>query len=240
MFWLGLDFETTGLDTSKERITEVGAVLWDCKEKLPLSMFNALIFDETMPELTPEITALTGLKTETLKRWGSDPKEILQTLTGLMAHADYIVAHNGTNFDKPLYYAECKRWGVTPCEKPWIDSCADVPYDARIATRKLVHLAAEHNFLNPFAHRAVFDVLTMFKVISQYDHDEIIRYANSPNITVRAVVTYEDRLKASSRGYRWNADAKHWIKTIKNFQIEKETKECPFKVVQIEERGANG
>ncbi len=238
MYWLGVDFETTGLDTSKERITEVGAVLWDCKEKIPLSMFNALIFDETMPELSSEITEITGLKTETLKRWGSAPKETIQSLTGLMEHADYVVAHNGTNFDKPLYGHECNRWGVQASVKPWIDSSVDVPYGPRIATRKLVHLAAEHNFLNPFAHRAVFDVLTMFKVLSQYDHEEIVRYANSPNITVRAVVTYEDRAKASSKGYRWNADAKHWIKTIKDFQVEKEIKECNFKVVQIEERGA--
>lgn len=232
MYWLGVDFETTGLDVEKELITEVGAVLWDVENKAPVMIYSDLI--KIDQPLTEEIVNLTGITDEMLDTFGKAAGLVFSNLSELMLRAQYIVAHNGTNFDKPLWYNEAKRKTVEFPEKPWIDTSVDVPYPDFITTRKLIHLAAEHGFVNPFAHRAVSDVLTMLRVASHYNSDTIVMYANSPNVELRAAVVYKDRELAKKCGYRWNKEKKYWLKTIKDFQLDdnrKQALEVGFRVV---------
>lgn len=222
MLILGLDFETTGFDFAKDRIIEIGAVLWDTEHRVPMEMMSALIHWPDNELLTPEITAITGITDEMLAVHGVDFLSSWAEMHDLMRNAEAIVAHNGTGFDKPMYEAHCGRWSLTPAELPWIDTCIDVPYPPAITTRKLVHLAAEHGFLNPFAHRAVFDVLTMLRVLDQYDIAEVLESAKQPSLMVRAIVSYDDREKAKARGYRWDAGTKTWRKPLKAHRLEEE------------------
>lgn len=234
MLWLGVDFETTGLDTKKDRVTEIGAVLWDTEKKVPVIIFNKLVWDETYPEITPEITKLTGIDLEILKAHGENPIQSWASFLALADKADVLIAHNGTNFDRPIMEAELSRNGLIPSSAfEWIDSSVDFPYPEEIQTRKLVHLAAEHGFVNPFAHRAVFDVLTMLTVLAEYDAKEVLALSKVKSITIRAVVTYEAREQAKAKGYRWNAERKIWVKTIKETQLEKE-KQAPFNIHVLE------
>ena len=48
MLILGVDFETTGLDTQKDSIIEVGAVLWDTQRKMPLQIYSDLMWHESI------------------------------------------------------------------------------------------------------------------------------------------------------------------------------------------------
>ena len=57
---------------------------------------------------------------------------------------------------------------------------AGVLNDEKIKTRSLPYLAADHGFLNPFPHRALFDVMTMIQIAGMYDINEILKYADSP------------------------------------------------------------
>ena len=98
----------------------------------------------------------------------------------------------------------------------------------------MIHLAAEHDFLNPFAHRAVFDVLTMFKVLSHYDIDEVVRYSKVPWVTVQAMVGFNNNKLAKERSYRWNPDRKIWWRLVKQDKLEQERKEAPFETKLIE------
>lgn len=232
MFWLGIDFETTGLDVTKERITEVGAVMWDAHNRLPMRVVNFFMWAQDYPKISPEITRLTGLKPDYYSHHHLDPATGLKTLSGLIEKADYVMAHNGTNFDFPLLKNEWARnaHSLPFVQKPTIDTSVDLPYPDHITTRKLVHLAAEHGFLNPFAHRAVFDVLTMLSIASRYPVEEVVSYSQSPSITIRANVSKADREQAKSRGYRWDGDNFRWIKTIKEFQLEKEKQGAPFEI----------
>lgn len=232
MIWLGIDFETTGLDVTKERITEVGAVMWDPIKRVPLRIVNFFVWNESYPAITPEITAITGIEPDYYKHHHLDPLMACKTLASLMEKSDYIVAHNGSNFDFPLLKNEWARnAGSLPfVSKPTIDTSVDLPFPDHISTRKLVHLAAEHDFLNPFAHRAVFDVLTMLKITSRYSHEEIIKYASSKSVTVRAMVTKAEKDKAKNRGYRWDAANYQWIKTLKEFQIADEKEKAGFEI----------
>lgn len=232
MLWLGLDFETTGLDVTKERITEVGAVVWDPHEKKPVRILNYFMWDKSYPPISPIITKLTGLTPTYYEYHHLTPQVGLKTLADCMEKVDYIIAHNGTNFDFPLLKAEWARnaSSLPFVTKPTIDTSVDIPYPPEISTRKLVHLAAEHGFVNPFAHRAVFDVLTMLNVAGNYPVDEVIKYSQSPSILIKAHVSRADKELAKARGYRWNGDNFTWHKTIKEFQFEKEKSEAGFEI----------
>jgi DNA polymerase III epsilon subunit-like protein len=221
---LGLDFETTGLDTKTIDIIEIGAVLFEEERKVPVKIMNWLIKGPTVPA---EITALTGIHQADLDYAGVPFEMARNGLLEMMGVADFVVAHNGTNFDRPI--AERLIAPLNDMPK-WIDTSVDVPYPAQITTRKLTHLAAEHDFLNPFAHRAVFDVLTMLRVLSKYDIEEVKRISQIPNVTLFAMVSYQDRELAKSAGYRWEGETKSWKKTVKLDQVEAERAKAQFEV----------
>ena len=120
----------------------------------------------------------------------------------------FIVAHNGISFDKPIFYANATRWDMTaPLELPWADTMIDIPYDPSIQTKKLSYLAAEHGFLNPFPHRAVFDVMTMLKMIQDYDMEWLLKLSKEPLVTLIAATTHpkydggKSNEEAKARGY---------------------------------------
>jgi DNA polymerase-3 subunit epsilon len=165
--------------------------------------------------------------------YGHPVHRCLRQLFLMMGHAAAVVAHNGTGFDKPMLQAHIDRCGVIPPEIPWIDTAMDVPYPPQITTRKLVHLAAEHGFLNPFAHRAQFDVLTMLTILQRYDIATVLDTARQPNITVIAQVSFDEREKAKSRGYRWDKVTTSWRKTIKLNQLDAERAQAGFEIITI-------
>jgi hypothetical protein len=51
MLILGLYFETTGFDVQKDRITEVGAVLWDTVTSTPVRLVSTMVKHEDAPPI---------------------------------------------------------------------------------------------------------------------------------------------------------------------------------------------
>lgn len=219
---LGLDLETTGLDPVKDRLTEIGAVLWDGADNVPVRLLNGLVRPEPGDAPSPaEVVAITGITDAMRQEHGSAERVMLTSLALLMEKVDAVVAHNGTTFDRPFLAAAFDRvLGEPMPEVLWIDTCTDVAYPSHITTRKLVHLAAEHGFLNPFAHRAVFDVLTMLTVASRYGWDPTMEAARTPNVTLIAQVSYDEREKAKAAGFRWDAGGKGWTRIVKANRVE--------------------
>ena len=243
---LGLDFETTGVDTATCRITEMGIVLWEVEDKRPLVTVGTFFHDEGI-EVSPEITELTGIKQWMLQEFGTPAKGNLEWLEGFCKkhRAEYIVAHNGKNYDKPLLYAELTRHGVdapTLRAIPWIDSLTDIPFLKEPDSRRLLHLASEHGFLNPFAHRAVFDVLTMLRILAGYDFQKVLEFQRIPFVTLRACVGYELRELAKKQRYSWEKIGektypKFWVKRVKENLMEAEVDACKklgFDAIRIE------
>ena len=235
MLLLGLDFETTGLDFQTDRITEIGAVLWDTDQRQPVQIFSALVAHDDAPVITPEIAQLTGITESMLRLHGRSPYEAFRDLIALINECEFIVAHNGAGFDRPMLEAQMRRYDedesfhhvaeTYPWTTPWIDTCMDIEFPPHITTRKLVHLAAEHGFLNPFAHRAIFDVLTMLRILDAYPLQPILECAMQPIVTLQALVSFDDRELAKARGYRWSANQKAWLKKVKAHKVKQEEAE---------------
>ena len=245
---LGLDFETTGFDTAKERITEIGVALWDVETKRPLMTFGTFCHDETYPEFPQEtldmMDRVSGITLPMLKEFGTPIKGNLEWLEKFTTQhkINFIVAHNGESYDKPLLMAELTRHAVqapTLRSIPWIDTRTDIPFASEPDSRKLKHLAGDHGFLNPFAHRAVFDVLTMLRILSNYDIQAVLEYQKIPFITMRALVSFADKDLAKAQRYSWEKIGektypKMWVKRVKENLLEQEKLACKFQIARIE------
>lgn len=239
---LGFDLETTGLVPSQDRIVELGWCLWDVETATPLRMGNDIFLQEApIPEETIRVHGITN---EVAKEFGIQAAAALSCFEDIVAYykPDYLVAHNGHNFDLPFLLAEFKRHGVecpTVSATPLIDTRADIPYEKEPESRRLKHLALEDGFINPFPHRALFDVMTMLKVLSRHSIDKIVEYQKIPWIIVRAMVSYDERDLAKAQRYSWQVVGdktfpKAWVKAIKENHLEKERAACSFQVVKIE------
>lgn len=229
---VGIDFETTGLDPATDQVTEIGAVLFDWEGKIPLQILSCFVL--TPKPLPEEIIRLTGITDEMLADFGRTEADAFSDLDWLIDRSDYAMAHNGAEFDLKFYKQTCARLGRSPQDKLWLDSKTDIRYPESIITRSLGYLAAEHNFLNPFRHRAVFDVLTMLNVASNYDLQSIVARAMEPTVYARAIVTFDQKDKAKDRGYYWYPKGKIWWRSFKQSDYLAEKDTCGFVTMLLE------
>lgn len=220
MIICAFDLETTGLSPETDTITEVGAILYDTETNSPVKFFSKLIaIDRPIPEVIVELTGITDVL---LAKYGEAPSKVWREFEEFIEPAELFLAHNAP-FDRGFVE---KIIPDMADPKLWIDSCVDVEYPDHIKTRQLTYLAADHGIVNPFSHRAVTDVLTMLRVVSNYNWEEIISNAKTPNVTMRAMVTFNDNQKAKTAGYRWDSERKFWIKSIKETRTNQETLKC--------------
>lgn len=228
---LGLDFETTGLDPQIDQVTEVGIVLFDTDTKQPVRVSGYLV--QTELGITSEITDLTGITSGMLEAYGITPRLAVETIIRQAKTVDYFCAHNGNDFDKLFLATWCVREGVEMPAQPWIDTKTDLPREAYGKSASMFYMAADHGFLYD-AHRAVSDVLAMFKILGHYDINAVIERAKTPNVYVRAVVSFDEKDLAKARGYHWKPERKLWIKPLKLSEVEEEKQAAPFPVVLME------
>lgn len=237
MLILGLDFETTGLDPKVNAITEVGMVLWDTDLHAPIKVMGFLVDPGPDAVWDPEVVKITGLTPELCTKYGYSNERAVKQVLAWYQSSEIACAHNGSKFDRPFFNMWCRKFGYDPePSKLWIDTNTDIefPLEHKMS-RKLTYMAADHQFLNPFPHRAVFDVMTMMKVLDHYDLERVIFLAKQPNLEIQALVSYEDRDLAKQRGYRWNpyTDGRRggeWLMAIKECFLEKEKADAGFPV----------
>lgn len=239
----GFDIETTGLDFEKDHITEVAYVIKDVGDHKPLCIESKLVAIPSEFQLSREIVELTGITDKHMAEAYVSPLEALvQFSDDLVTYeVDYVVAHNGANFDRPFINAVSKRFdqGVGHWEQlDWLDTRADVVYPASFTSHRLTHLAAEYGFVNPFPHQALFDVMTMFKVLEHQDLEAVIQRSKEPWLTLLATLSYDRREEAKKLRYRWESDGyktypKTWVKRIKAGDLLKEKAQATFDIKVI-------
>lgn len=161
--FVALDLETTGLDSSKDRIIEIGAVRFRKDESghyFPEERYQTFVNPEI--PIPPEVTKLTSITDEMVKG-GKETKAALAELHEFMGQ-DPMVAHNAM-FD--LGFLRYEAYRVTEYAEPKLKFnpvLIDTLQFARYALPDLKHhrlgdVAKTLNITLQHAHRAIDDAI---------------------------------------------------------------------------------
>lgn len=225
---LGIDLETSGIDPSKDKILEIGCVLWDIESQQPVKQWSVLVNDFQDEIYLTELNKLVhGLTEEMIERHGYPLSKAVVVLKSFFKEATYIVAHN-SSFEQGFIYAipEMQEF----LDKPWIDTLFDVPYPLTMTSRNLTALATAHGLLNPFPHRALSDVLMMLQIMSRYNFDEIVKLSTEETFKIKCFAADdEERGAAKKLGFFFSKPEKAFMADIKASR-EVEFKEWVLKV----------
>lgn len=217
-FMLVIDTETTGLDSNKDKIIEIGYVMarfdtttgsiCDVTER-----YSGL--EDPGFSISPEITKITGITTEDVAGKHFDDAIIQAAI----AKADVVVAHNA-KFDRGFLerrYPEfaSKWWACSIQEGPW--------QEMHTGSSKLEYLAYLQGFFYS-AHRALTDAEVLLHVLTgSHDGKSIASHllAKARQVTYRVWAVnspYDKKDDLKKNGYRWsdgtdpNLPHKSWYK----------------------------
>lgn len=225
MILLSLDFETTGLSPETDRVIEVGAVLYSTGLDQALETAGYLVNPEM--EVSKEITKITGITNPMVKKFGLESKHALEKLLAMVEVADAFIGQNILRFDLPFLQNWCTREKQTLPVRLCIDTRTDLP---GVESKHLGYMAADAGFLNPFPHRAVSDCMTVLKLVSMHNIDDVVVLAKQPTVVLLAQTSIEERHLCKARKYSWNPDLKIWWKAMKQSDVAKEQAEAPFQI----------
>jgi DNA polymerase III epsilon subunit-like protein len=221
------DLETTGLDFVKDRPIEVGAILYSTTQQKCLESQGFLV--STDVPITAEITRLTSITSQAVKKFGLDSCDALGIVLQMMAEADAVIGHNIVRFDKRMlqswYGREGQESGFALLEKLWIDTYTDLP-DTEVG--KLTLMAANAGFLNMFPHSALADCQTVLKLVEKYDINKVVERAQSPMVVVQAHQARHENELAKKAKFRWYPAKTMWWKFVKEIDLEAFGKTLPF------------
>jgi len=259
-----IDFESTGLDTKNDRITEIGAMRTDLQfnprvtEGTPCDQLSTLVYDESYPDITPEVERVTGITKQMLVDEGAQPNAAFMLLGDLVdVDLQCVVAFNA-EYDKSLFIEEAFRNNMTLNPKinhlmqiPWLCAMRDIESNYDFKSWRLMHVALEYGVtVNPKElHRAIADVELMRKMLqaSGTSPKAMLEFQQEPWVYVEAFVTkpWEDGGKAATlakaAGYSWEKAKgdptgrefkKSWVKRIKQKDFDKELT-LPIKVEKV-------
>lgn len=241
MLLLGLELKTGGAfgaPIEANFITEIGLVLWDTEFSQPVELLSLLFRTEQRVGL--ESIEHTGINNELLERHGH-PLDIrsLQPIINLMKKADYIVAHDGNEFFRPLITTTFENYGFKLPTTPWLDTKYDIEYPRACTSRDLIYITGFHGLVNPFPHRSATNALTILTILSRYDIQQVITNSQRAWLIVQANVSYDERDKAKDKGFRWQTSGgktyeRSWVKRIPEEQLSSLQRDCDFNLTVLE------
>jgi len=217
-----LDTETTGFNPDKDKIIEMGIVLFeftaepDFKITRIIDRYNG--FEDPGGPLAQEIKDVTGITDEDLAGQKFDDGKV----NAMMERSDLIIAHN-SQFDRPFTEA---RFPVA-IKKCWACSLAQVNWKAEyIAAAKLEYLLFKCGGWFIDAHRALNDAEGLLAILMEkLPHtggsvfEQMLKKARSYDTRLYAVGTpYDTKDKLRENGYHWNDGSnkkpKSWWKDV--------------------------
>lgn len=213
-----LDTETTGLDSSRDRIIELALILVDVDKATGLPLQVQEVFDELEDPGRPipaEATRVTGITDAMVAGKRLDDARIAELMKGV----DLVIAHNA-RFDRGFVEARLPAFA----QLPWACSVAEIDWQAQgRGSAKLEFLAHELGFFYD-AHRAEMDCHALLAVLAaplpntgETGLARLLAAAQATSYRVQATgspFASKDALRA--RGYRWDAERKVWHTLVGN------------------------
>ena len=212
-----VDLETTGIDPESDKIIEIGiiefAVSGDCDKPAITNMYGAV--EDPGEPLTDDIKRITGLDDYMLKGQSIDWGLVRE----IFERSSIVIAHN-MEFDRSFLLRRQELLGLNP---HWACSMKHIDWAKHgFKTRALNYLAADHGFVNSFAHRALFDCATTFRLLEPY-FEELVSKSYMKEYKVFATsAPFESKDKLKARSYRWDAAKRVWFKNVMEDSIEGE------------------
>lgn len=155
-----LDFETTGLDPTKDDIIEVAAVRFRYSGRDQITGVSGAFqsFNEPSTPIPAEVTELTGI-TDAMVAGHKIDKAALESF---VCDANVVIAHNA-EFDRKFAerswsFFEQKHWGCSMKEVDWLKH--------GFGGTKLAYLLADAGFFHD-AHRAIDDCQATLELLTR-------------------------------------------------------------------------
>ncbi len=213
-----LDTETTGLDSSKDRLIELALILVDVDKATGLPLQVQEVFDELEDPGRPipaEATRVTGITDAMVAGKRLNEARVAE----LMAGVGLVIAHNA-RFDRGFMENRLPAFA----KLPWACSVAEIDWQAQgRGSAKLEFLAHELGFFYD-AHRAEMDCHALLAVLAaplpntgETGLARLLAAAQATSYRVQATgspFSSKDALRA--RGYRWDAERKVWHTQVGN------------------------
>jgi DNA polymerase-3 subunit epsilon len=201
-----LDTETTGLSAEKDKIIELGMVVFEYSSTgrifKVLKKFDA--YEDPKSPISTEITALTGITDEMVSGQEFDDIEI----ESIVNNAALIIAHNA-GFDRPFME---KRFPIF-VDKAWACSQRDIDWkEEGMGSQKLDYLAYQFGYFFE-GHRADIDAAAGLHLLSQKSKSssntllyKMILTARQTSYRIWALnAPFDKKDLLKGRGYRWSS-----------------------------------
>lgn len=203
-----VDVETTGLDADRDQIIELGYLEFVLEgDQMPAVVETYGGLEDPGLSITPEITKITGIENAHVKGRKIDWTKF----RGALERAQVVIAHNML-FDRDFLE---KREELKGLNLHWACSMNHIDWSSKgYKTKSLNYLAADHGFINPFAHRAVFDCAATFRLISPYIKELIERSYEKEFQVIARGAPFESKDVLKQSGYRWDPGQRVWSKVI--------------------------
>ncbi len=207
-YGLIVDVETTGIDPENDKIIEIGVLEFAVDQDFNatiVSMYAGL--EDPKEPLKPEIVKLTQLTDASLKGKSIEWDFVRQYFD----RASIVVAHNAP-FDRAFLM---KRKELCDVEVHWACSIKHVDWAEKgFRSRALNYLAADHGFVNPFAHRALFDCASTFRLVAPH-LKELMNKSYQREFRILATgAPFDAKDKLKERAYMWDPVSRVWYKNI--------------------------
>ncbi len=224
---LCLDLETSGLDATKDKIVEIGMVLFSLEHHTILKCMSSLV-NAGVGNAAEEANGIPASALDD----GISVSNAIKHFDAWRDSADVVLIHNA-RFDRSFLPAE------TASHAPFVCTMDDVSWPLRCSSKSLTSIALAHGLGISHAHRALTDAMTIARLLERShemgaDLEAMLRRAMRPKVKLIVVDTgfsKERNEQAKQAGFSFDYPTKQWHRTA--FIEDLPLMNLPFAITQV-------